>query len=79
MKAINIEQKNQNPKIEYPILMELISSGLVVLFTDEYAKEWFFVRKANSGFELGYYSDGWMTTNEKYWRPYTGEIVLVNK
>ena len=46
---------------------------------DEYAKEWFFVRKANSGFELGYYSDGWMTTNEKYWRPYTGEIVLVNK
>lgn len=45
MKAINIEQKNQNPKIEYPILMELISSGLVVLFTDECKGMVLFVRR----------------------------------
>ena len=64
-------------ELDFPILMEAVSSGKMVLFTSEKAGT--VVEISSSSDEVGYYSDRWIdASNTEYWKVFEGELRLSN-
>ena len=79
MIEVNVKEKEKTvEKIEFPVLMKSLNSGIIVLFTSETIGVC--VDKGYSTRHTGLYSDSWIEcTSQKNWEKYEGEITLKNK
>ena len=67
-------------KSEFPILMQSINDGLVVLFESENCGTVVSDKPNNEDLGLGYTSNAFIGWNrEDVWKKYEGEIILKNK
>ncbi|NRA81674.1 MAG: hypothetical protein HRU18_26035 [Pseudoalteromonas sp.] len=64
-------------ELNFPILMESLTTDTVVLFTSE--KTGTVVKKGEDIDEVGYYSRVWLeASNTEYWKVFEGELRLSN-
>ena len=67
-------------KSEFPILMQSINDGTVVLFESENCGTVVSDKPNNDDLKLGYISNAFISCNRKdIWKKYGGEITLKNK
>ena len=65
---------------EFPILMQSINDGLVVLFESENCGTVVGGKQNSDDLRLGYTSNAFLSWNRKdIWKKYEGEITLKNK
>lgn len=65
---------------EFPILMQSINDGIVVLFESENCGTVVSNKPNNDGLKLGYTSNAFISCNRKdVWGKYEGEITLKNE
>ena len=65
---------------EFPILMQSINDGLVVLFESENCGTVVSDKPNSDDLRLGYTSNAFISWNRKdVWEKYEGEIILKNK
>lgn len=75
VECVEVEKKTKS--IEYPIIMESVSNGAVILFTE--LTSGVLLRPGLAGERIGDWSDDWIrATYSEAWRPYKGEIKLYN-
>ena len=79
MIEVNVKEKEKTvEKIEFPVLMKSLNSGIIVLFISETIGVC--VDKGDSNKYIGLYSDSWIEcTSQKNWEKFEGEITLKNK
>ena len=66
-------------KSEFPILMQSINDGIVVLFESENCGTVVSDKPNNDDLKLGYTSNAFISWSRKYvWKKYEGEIILKN-
>ena len=65
-------KESKEVRTEFPKLMKSITTNTIVLFVDENSGT---VVLDNSGYELGNYLDGWVSSNFK---DFNGELTLKN-
>ena len=67
-------------KSEFPILMQSINDGLVVLFESENCGTVVSDKPNSDDLRLGYTSNAFISCRRKdVWKKYEGEIILKNK
>jgi predicted glycosyl hydrolase (DUF1957 family) len=79
MKVELIESKPESEEIKYPILMQSMANGQIVLFLENQVGV-LIVESNASSWLTGHYSDSWINaTNKSVWQLFKGKIVLSNE
>lgn len=75
--TIETTAKPETPTLRYPVLMQAVGNGHIVLFSEETKGTVLYGGEAHLA--VGHYTDSWKpATNRDNWAPFTGTLPLRN-